>query len=363
LAAILAAATVLVGGCDDSDAPLQTTESGSDYLVYFSHDADSFNYYIPIYSTRELAAVDSLTFTWPAEFPHDDMRFTSDGKYVLYASSTPLGGHRIWTEDYHTGDTLGMNSVLVHLQLKLSPDDSHVAAFRTGDEGLYIYSVPDLNSIWDSDSVQFTDVEFLTEPGKIVFVTGSTDTFYVIDFIDSPDSIARFPAAPIYHNTTFLPRALALDAERDLLWAVGPTATGRVYLQVYDANSLTLIRRIPIPSNYRYSGPLVSPCGSYVYLATTYAFEQDQTTGILRYSSSAATLIQWLPASDLLYPPFMPAGLAITPDGRTMCVKVSGVSGGPGDLLLIDVASREIVQVFSHHWGTADFIRIYPISR
>ncbi|MCK4626165.1 MAG: hypothetical protein KAV00_12685 [Phycisphaerae bacterium] len=265
LAAAFAAVAALVGGCDDSDTPLQTAESESDYLVYFSHDADSFNYYIPIYSTRELAVVDTITSTWQTWFPYGDMRFTSDGVYAAYFTRrfepepNPHLESIMWVEQYDSKDTVAAVNQIEIVNLQLSPNDQYLLATMAGDRGMNVYSMPDLALLW-SDATDFQDVAFLASSHEITYCVPGCDTFYVVDFANAADSVTKIHA-PSGTTGGYYPQTIAADFRTERLYTTGVITGGEAAFRIISMTDFSIIDQVMVSDHFLYGRPLVSPSG------------------------------------------------------------------------------------------------------
>ncbi len=364
MAAVLAAVTVLVGGCDDSEAPLQTAESEPDYLVYFSHDADSFHYYIPIYSTRELEVVDTISLH--SESAYHDMRFTSDGVYAAYVTTrlvlepNPLFERIMWVEQYDCKDTVAAVNQIGIVSLQLSPDNQYLLA-TGGGSGLNVYSMPDLTLLW-SDATDFKDVAFLASSHEITYCVPGSDTFYVVDFASAADSVTKIHA-PSGITGGYYPETIAADFHTERLYTTGVITGGEAAFRIISMTDFSIIDQVMVSDHFLYGRPLVSPSGDLVFLRGIGSAGEDHQ--IRKYDPHTKSLVNYLDESHFLSPLFQPWNMAVTPDDKILCVNVSPSTQESGAVILFDIRSRNVLTVFGfdYGWGRADYVRIYPISR
>jgi len=354
---VLAALCVIVccwPACDDGNGPTDPEPTEADWLIYYSYDADSFNYYMPIYSTSELQAIDTIPLPPPT---YHDLRFTTDGRYIVFdVATTAL---EIFVLDHSTGDTVG--SVVTNRggSLRISPNDEYVMS--VGVNGLAVYSIPSLALVY-TNATQISDGVFLPSSDRIVYSVDASDSLYAVDYINLPDSVATTPIlmGPGIPST-FRPKYLAPDYHNALLYTVGVDAIGSPGLWVFDITDFSTVQAIPLPDDLQYGRPEMSASGGLGFLKGIGDTDDDNV--ILRYDPSARSLTRFLEGSNVVWPWFRPRSMALTPDNGLLAIVVSISGADSGALVLVDTEDGHIVTVFDHTFGQGRYARVYPVPR
>lgn len=348
--------------CDDDSGPTEPELTEADWLIYHGYDADSFFNYVPVYSTKELGPVDTIYMGAAKSF--NDMIFTSDGRYVAYSEGS-MDGRLFWIQDYHTKDTMGVAPQEGSFSgLRISADDEYLL---TVDNrwGLKVFSIPDMSLLW-SDTTQIMDADFLNVPNHIVYCVGGRDTLYTVDFLNHPDSVGRtfIPIewdSPPYRGV--VPSSLTANAKTGRLYTIAADETGDPGLWIFDMTDFSLIDVKQLPDYSSYSRPYVSASGQQVFI--------EQHPGgpdlyrLLRYHPDSEAMVSFLDGRDIVWPEFVPWGLAVTPDDKTLCILVAPTGLESGRVMVVDLPTGDLRGVIDPDfgWGRPRFVRVYPVSR
>ncbi len=147
---------------------------------------------------------------------------------------------------------------------------------------------------------------------------------------------ARLDPAGVSHNLGSMPLAMALSPEKDRVIVLlnGWREQG---IQVVDRASGRVVQTIPLPAVFL--GVTFSPDGKSLYVSggnEDQIYRFDWSGGRARLADSIALAVKQPRMSGTRYP----AGIAISPDGRTLYV-----AENLGDsLAVVDLAARRVVQ-------------------
>jgi hypothetical protein len=349
---------------DDDSCPTEPEPTEADWLIYHGYDADSFNYYIPIYSTRELQAVDTLVLGSSTEV--NDMQFTSDGRFSISAETKKVGfevERYLVVRDVNTGDTVSVVSLIFATSddLLLSADDQY-AMVVSPVRGLTVYTIPDLAVAWSAPSRIVVDVAFLVPSNEIVYCLENSDTLYRVDFINNPDSVVRtrIPTDWPSYAPGVVPCNLVAHHSTEQLYAIAINELDRRTLWSFDMSDFTTLDQRRLPEDFYYGRPLVSATGRQVFLSALH--EETGERGILKYLPEHNTLTMFFNSSDIIYPEFIPYDWVLTPDEELLCVLVDRTGLGTGEVILFDANSASVLHVFDPDfgWGRPRFVRVNP---
>lgn len=339
---------VVILSCDDDPVSPPPAET-PDYHVYYDYDATATRpEFLPVYSTKSFQPVD----TFDGAFR--DFIFTPDGKYMVAKD----GSHaQILLIEMATRSVIASDTGVTPVLLSLSADGKYLLAGKENAFELTIYSLPSLARQWQ-DTVPRRLAEFIGQGERIVYSEFGNDTFYVVDFINAPETHSR-----IHGGSGFYPYAMNLDTASDRLYVTGQTTTGLTHLRIYDASDLTSLKIIRIPENFKSARVAFTFDGAYVFLAAPFP-SADFPPGVLRYDVSNGSLEWLIDATRFLSPVLTPQDIQLTPDGLILCVlSQSGNSPDPGNLFMFDTQTSGLLKLFYHKGGQGRHIRIYPIPQ
>ncbi|PWB67722.1 hypothetical protein C3F09_12960 [candidate division GN15 bacterium] len=317
--------------------------------MYYDYVVDSTRReFLPVYSTKSFQAVD----TFDGAFR--DFLFTPDGKYMVAKEASHA---RILLFDMATRSAIASDTGVTPVLLSLSADGRYLLAGKENAFELTVYSVEGLTRLWQ-DTVPRRLAEFIGRGDRIVYSEWGNDTFYVVDFINAPDTRVK-----VNGGTGFYPHTMALDTASDKLYVTGETITGLTHLRIYDGDDLTSLRYIRIPENFKSARLAFAANGSYVYLAAPFA-GADSPPGVLRYDVSNESLEWFIDATRFLAPVLAPQDIQLTPDGAILCIlSLPDVWSGLGYLFMFSTKTGELLKVIYPEGAQGLHIRMFPLRQ
>jgi hypothetical protein len=345
-------------GCSD-DCPVCPSEPHvPDYHLVYSYAGSTADKYVLTYSTKSGQVIDSAYYL---DYPFDNVAFTSDGKYACYTYgwNLRLGGSETWVTDAATGDTISYLMGIGGIGLVVSRDDQFLCL--SYGNVLAILRIPSLEIVYrDSVPVRGGALHptkqlayFIKEPNQ--------DTLFVLDYSLTPPRVTKsMPIRDSQGRNLWCYSGRVFCTDRYLI--LNPTLFYVTsYLQLYDLDSLTLIRE----TNTRLYGLYRHPDGKRLFLGyvSYYSDHSPRTGGIDVYNLETNTLYPYYSEDEVNLgegQPLTPTDIQFTPDGETMYVLSAAGILALGPILEIRTATKEIVRRIDNTDGFSRLIRLNP---
>ena len=329
-----------------------------DYHLVYSYVGPSYPAYVITYSTKSGQVIDS---TFYPNHPFEDLQFTHDGEYACYTSgwNLQLGGPETWVTNASTGDTVSYLMGTGDIEAVVSQDNQFLC-LSIGNF-LAILRIPSLEIVY-RDSVPVRGVALHPTKQLAYFIKEpNQDTLFVLDYsLVSPRVTKSLPIRDSQGRNLWCYSDRLLCTDRYLI--LNPTLLDVTsYLQLYDLDSLTLIRE----TNTRLYSLYRHPEGKRLFLGyvSYYPDHSPRTGGIDVYNLETNTLYPYYSEDEVYLGegwPLTPTNIQFTPDGENMYVLSAAGTMRVGPILEIRTATKEIARRFDHTDGNSRLIRLNP---
>jgi len=329
-----------------------------DYHLVYSYVGPSYPAYVITYSTKSGQVIDSVFYP---NHPFEDLQFTHDGKYACYTSgwNLLLGGPETWVTNASTGDTVSYLMGTGAIEAVVS-QDNQLLCLSIGNF-LAILRIPSLEIVY-RDSVPVRGVALHPTKQLAYFIKEpNQDTLFVLDYSLTPPRVTK--SMPIRDSQgrnlwCYSDRMLCTDSYLIL----NPTLLDVTsYLQLYDLDSLTLIRE----TNTRLYSLYLHPDGRRLFLGyVSYYSDHSPRSGVIDvYNLETNTLYPYY-SEDEVYlgegRPLTPTNIQFTPGGETMYVLSAAGILALGPILEIRTATKEVTGRIDNTDGFSRLIRLNP---
>jgi len=353
--------------CSDDDCPVCTNQDPDhepDYHVLYSYvyGEDFYDLVVLSYSVKHDSVVDSTHYNgYPYSEPFTDVEFTQNGELSCYTLNDFVPA--TWLTNTRTGDTIAVTHEYGGWDIEVSPSEDYVLISES--KYLAILTIPGLETVYASDSLQWDNAVFHPSENKVYYTKYGVDTIFVLSF-NSEGEIATV-SYPLRNsaNKPVFNRWKSISPDGQFLMMDVAEGGGAYYFTAYNTTSFEVEQETPEPrlrSHYRHSW---HPDGKRLFMPYGIERHDPNIAGIDVYNTSTGVLQSFVTLDELLmtFAEFRPSQVEFTPDGDLMIVSnQSAPPGSCGMILTLDISTGEVIQRFDAGPGELRSIGVLPID-